>query len=89
VPSLDNTHAHEHYRIVLAVRSNVGLAAETEYVADIEMQIACTGPDARHTYIIQQAWRPWPCRGMCLSRFSRKDRYGHKLCIDHAANDRS
>jgi hypothetical protein len=46
VPSLDNTHAHEHYRIVLAVRSNVGLAAETEYVADIEMQSACTGPDA-------------------------------------------
>jgi hypothetical protein len=46
VPSLDNTHAHEHYRIVLAVRSNIGLATETEYVADIEMQIACTGSDA-------------------------------------------
>jgi hypothetical protein len=46
LPSLDNTHAHEHYRIVLAVRSDVGLAVETKYVADIEMHIACTGSDA-------------------------------------------
>jgi hypothetical protein len=45
-PSLDNTHAHEHYRIVLAVRSNAGFAAETKYLTDIEMQIACTGSDA-------------------------------------------
>jgi hypothetical protein len=46
VPPLDNTQVHEHYRIVLAVRSNVGLAAATEYVADVEMHIGCTGSDA-------------------------------------------
>lgn len=38
--------AREHFRVALAVRSSTGLVAETEYVADIEMQVTSTDMNA-------------------------------------------
>jgi hypothetical protein len=43
---LDGTHAREHFRVALAIRSSTGLLAETEYIADIEMQITRTNTNA-------------------------------------------
>lgn len=39
---IDASYAQEHFRVALAVRSNAGHVAETEYIADIEMQVART-----------------------------------------------
>jgi hypothetical protein len=39
---LDGTHGSEHFRVALAVRSSTELLAETEYIADIEMQVTST-----------------------------------------------
>lgn len=38
--------AGEDFRVVLAIRSNVGPTTETEYVADVEMHIACSPTNA-------------------------------------------
>jgi len=43
---MDGTHTHEQFRVALAVRSGTGLVPETEYVADIEMQVIRTDTNA-------------------------------------------
>lgn len=43
---VDGTHGSEHFRVALALRSSAGLVAETEYVADIEMQVTSTDINA-------------------------------------------
>jgi hypothetical protein len=43
---VDGTHGSEHFRVALALRSSSGLITETEYVADIEMQVTSTDINA-------------------------------------------